>query len=164
MRGGERWRDKCVIGGDDGHGIDALGLEFVVLFNVGREMLDLTSRRERPRNSKQHNLLPLEFLPNQPSIPKCAARHLRVKGGDLFGVKVLGDAACGDVGRFGRVSNVPELCGREFVADFQGSHCVAIDGWRRVWREGVWRGDRSEGFEIVNEGGISRGTPRETSF
>jgi hypothetical protein len=31
--------DKGVVGGDDGDGVDALGLDLVVLFEVGREMV-----------------------------------------------------------------------------------------------------------------------------
>lgn len=47
-------------------------------------MLDLTSRRKRPGNSEQHNLLPLEFLPNQP--PSSNAPHSLLTGGATFAV------------------------------------------------------------------------------
>lgn len=55
----------CIIGRDDTYDVDSFVLEFLVFFDIRREMLDLTSRRKRPWNSKQHNFLPHEFLPNQ---------------------------------------------------------------------------------------------------
>jgi hypothetical protein len=52
-----------VISGDDSNDIDSLAFQFGVFFNEGREMFDLTSRCKCTWDSKQNNLLPLEFLP-----------------------------------------------------------------------------------------------------
>src|SRR5579859_6584199 len=53
---------KCIVSRNDRHDIDSLLLKLLILLNKRRQMLDLTSRRKSPRNSKQNDLLPFKFL------------------------------------------------------------------------------------------------------
>jgi len=55
-------QDERVVGGDDDDDIDSLGLELVVLLDVRRQMVHMTSGGEGSGNSKEDDLLPLPVI------------------------------------------------------------------------------------------------------
>jgi len=152
----------CIVRGDDAYDIDSFVLEFLVFFDVRREMLDLASRRKRPWNCKQHHLLPHEFLPNQSKARyPFYSPSWDFQDKYLLGVKVDGHPAGSDFACLRCVGDVLEFRGRKLVADFQGSHCYAIDGCPGACVEGVSCGERESrdgGLEVVPRAPRSGGT------
>jgi len=82
---------------------------------------------------------------------------LDLQGEYLLGVKVNGDPAGSDFACLGGIGDVLEFRGGKLVADFQGSHCTAIDGWHGFSVEDVLCGVRESG-----DGGFENGWRRST--
>ena len=114
---GQREPYKCIISRNDSNNINPLILKFLVLLNKRRQMLNLTSRRKSPRNSKHNYLLPFEFLKSarstdthEQSAPSrdTRARKTRDWRDYLMSIVIFGSPAGDDVGCFGCVRDIFE--------------------------------------------------------
>jgi hypothetical protein len=125
---GQREPYKCIISRNNCNNINPLILKFLVLLNKRRQMLNLTSRRKSPRNSKQNYLLPFEFLKSAESTDTHRQSapivgYSCTENTDwrdyLMSIVIFGSPASDDVGCFGCVRDIFEGNRGKRIADFQ---------------------------------------------